>query len=282
MEITAEFTYNHFGDIIRARKMIDAAKAAGATCVKFEVRNNASYFRNNPEIKKRKSRFEFSIKQMEAFVDYCRRVKIQWFASVHDLHSLKLVIELKPKYIKVASREAQCLPFLKEIVAVNKKERPIIVSTGAMKMQEIKSIYNLLKKEDLILVHTNCIYPCPPQLLNINRIIEFKKIFNCRIGYSGHEEGIIPSLYATTLGIDYLERHFTLEEKNKKVAKGKQHFKDDLCSLSPSWFKEMTEAINLILKLKSQKHSNKISVDELLRLNTYGKLIWSGEDVFLK
>ncbi len=38
-------------------------------------------------------------------------------------------------------------------------------------------------------------------------------MFDCPIGYSGHEEGLAASLAAVTLGAAFLERHITLDRK---------------------------------------------------------------------
>ena len=76
MEIVAEFTYNHLGDTARAIRMITEAKKAGATCVKFELRNNKNYFRNNQKIRIKRDKYEFSLKQISAFVKHCKKENI--------------------------------------------------------------------------------------------------------------------------------------------------------------------------------------------------------------
>lgn len=282
MEIVAEFTYNHFGDINRALRMIDMAKISGATSVKIEVRNSARYFRNNYAIKKKKEKFEFSDEQIQKFSNHCEKSNISWFASVHDLHSLKRILLFHPKYIKVASREARCLEFLEAIKKIIQKKFPLLISTGGLSFSQIKKIYSLLKNENLTLIHTSCLYPCPKKRLNINRIKQMKVKFQCPVGYSGHEEGYLPSLYAVAIGADYIERHFTLEEGRKRVAKAMKEFNDDLCTLSPSAFKQMAEAVKIIYELRNQKANQFVNAEELLRVNIYGKPAWEGTDIYLK
>jgi len=281
MEIVAEFTYNHFGDIVRAKKMIEEAKSSGATCVKFEMRNAESYFRNNPEISKRKGAFEFTDEQIKEFVLHCEKMKIDWFASVHDIHSLQRILPFHPKYIKVASREARMTDFILKVKTFTAKKHPIIVSTGGLSFKQVQEIYALLKDENLFLLHTNCIYPCAVEKLNMNRIRLMQESFSCKIGYSGHEEGFLASLYAVTIGVDYLERHFTLDD-NVEVAKGFPNFKDDQCTLSPSQFREMVNAVNLFTKFRNEKVNAEILEEELQRVNAYGKIDWDGHDVFLQ
>ena len=42
-------------------------------------------------------------------------------------------------------------------------------------------------------------------------IVSLKKIFNCPVGYSGHESSVSPSVIATILGAEVIERHITLD-----------------------------------------------------------------------
>ena len=55
------------------------------------------------------------------------------------------------------------------------------------------------------------------------------------IGYSGHEQGILPSIAASMLGAEFIERHFCLSRKSFV-----HHIE---CSLEPDEFKEMVNTI---------------------------------------
>ena len=60
-------------------------------------------------------------------------------------------------------------------------------------------------------MHCISVYPCPEEILNLHLINFLKKEFNCKVGYSGHESSVIPSVIACTIGISSLERHITLD-----------------------------------------------------------------------
>ena len=60
-------------------------------------------------------------------------------------------------------------------------------------------------------MHCVSAYPCPEEILNLNIIERLKQKYNCKVGYSGHEAGVVPSVVATTYGISSLERHITLD-----------------------------------------------------------------------
>ena len=40
---------------------------------------------------------------------------------------------------------------------------------------------------------------------------ELRRRYNCEIGYSGHEVGILPTVVAVALGATVIERHITLD-----------------------------------------------------------------------
>src|SRR5262249_3888302 len=87
------------------------------------------------------------------------------------------------------------------------------------------------------LLHCVAQYPCPPASLRLGNIVEMKRWFGTervRIGYSGHEEGVPPSLAAIAMGAEVVERHFCLSRHSFV-----HHIE---CSLEPDEFKSMVEA----------------------------------------
>jgi N-acetylneuraminate synthase len=219
---------------------------------------------------------------LKGFISDCNKVGIPWFASVHDFYSLKKILPFGPKYIKVASREARIGSFLACVKELTEGRVPIIISTGGLLFEQIEQIYNQMSRGHLTLVHTSCLYPCGIENLNMNRVRMMKDKFDCNIGYSGHEQGFLPTLYATALGVNYIERHFTLEDRQKKVAKGKEGFQDDLCTLGPETFAEMVNGVRLFMQLIKQNTDKGNLPLELERVNAYGIPDWDGHDVFVR
>merc|ERR1712224_630704 len=59
-------------------------------------------------------------------------------------------------------------------------------------------------------MHTNSTYPCPAEDLNLRYISYLQDRYpNKRIGYSGHEYGLVTTFAAVALGVTYVERHIT-------------------------------------------------------------------------
>ncbi len=79
-------------------------------------------------------------------------------------------------------------------------------------MEQIRASVNLIGDMDrLIITHSTSAYPCNPDELNLRMIPTLIKEFDCPIGYSGHEVGLIPSVVSVSLGACLVERHFTLD-----------------------------------------------------------------------
>jgi N-acetylneuraminate synthase len=89
--------------------------------------------------------------------------------------------------------------------------KPVILSSGMTPMEKIRKAVRLLDSRQVLLTHCTSTYPCPLSEVNLRVIETLRKEFDCPIGYSGHEVGLIPSVVAVALGACYIERHITLD-----------------------------------------------------------------------
>ena len=61
-------------------------------------------------------------------------------------------------------------------------------------------------------MHCNSSYPMKDSDANLNCITTLKKRYNCKVGYSGHENSLISiSHIAVALGATSVERHVTID-----------------------------------------------------------------------
>lgn len=84
-------------------------------------------------------------------------------------------------------------------------------------------------------MHCVSTYPADENDLNLNTIKTLEKKFNCRVGYSGHESSVSPSIAAWFIGADYIERHITLERSMWGT--------DQAASLSKEGMMNLTEVL---------------------------------------
>ena len=98
------------------------------------------------------------------------------------------------------------------------KYKKVIVSTGMTTQTEIDNICNLFKsatdKNKLVLMHTVSSYPAELDTLRMDTIDWMKQEYNeFSFGYSSHEQNVISASASVYKGIDWLERHFTLDKE---------------------------------------------------------------------
>ena len=269
--LIAEIGINHNGSINTAKKMIDLAKKYNFNAVKFQKRDPEVSTPDSQKNKMRdtpwgyisyldyKKKIEFNYKEFKQIDNYCKKIKIYWFASAWDINSQTFLKNFKCKYNKIASA---MLTNEKLLEVVSKEKKHTFISTGMSNMQDIKKCVKIFKKNNckFTLLHCVSTYPCKEENLNLNMITSLKKIFKCPVGYSGHESSVSPSIMAAMLGAEVIERHITINRSMWGT--------DQSASLSEEGLKNLTSIINKIPKILG--NGKKIfSIDEKHMLNKF-------------
>lgn len=249
--VIAEVGINHNGDLEIAKKLIDAAKEAGADAVKFQKRTAEEILTKEglekpytsphafaPTYGEHRRKLEFSESQYKEVKSYAENKGILFFASVWDPKSADFMGEFDVDAYKIPSADVINTPLLKY---VSQKNKPVLLSTGMSTEEEIdEAVQAILKHNDrLILFHCVSLYPCPDDKINLAFMDVLRnRYYPLPVGYSGHEMGLIPTLAAVSRGARIVERHLTLD----KTMKGSDH----AASLEPQQFKELVQGIRAI------------------------------------
>jgi len=199
--IIAEVGINHNGDINLAKKLIDVAAVAGCNAVKFQKRNPDEA---GPEEYKNVKR-ETPWGTM-TYLEY--RKNIIWIASSWDISSINFLKRYDLPALKIPSALIADKEYLNALKRFNK---PLFVSTGMAEIQLVKKVVDFLGEEKIILLHTVSSYPARPESINLKVIKTYQELFECPVGYSGHEVGLQITLAAVSLGAKVIERHITLD-----------------------------------------------------------------------
>ncbi len=218
--VIAEIGINHNGDVEIAEKMIRAAKEAGVDAVKFQKRTpllcvppeERNRMRETPwgyiTYLEYREHVEFGQQEYARIDALCKELGIDWFASVWDEEAIDFLEQFNPIAYKVPSASLTDNGLIDKL---NSTGRPIILSTGMSTMEQIRASVAHFDIDRLAITHATSAYPCDPNDLNLRMIETLTKEFDCPIGYSGHEVGLIPSVVAVGLGASIVERHFTLD-----------------------------------------------------------------------
>ncbi len=220
--LIAEIGINHNGDVKIAKELINYAKEADFDAVKFQKRDidtvyTKEYLDSSRESpwgttqREQKEGLEFNEDEYQEIDEYCKKKKIEWFASAWDLKSQDFLKKFDLKYNKVASAMLGNFPLLSEIA--NEKKHTFI-STGMSTLEEIDKVVELFVKKNCKyeLMHCNSSYPMRDEDANLNCMKTLKDRYKCDVGYSGHENSLVGvSLLAASLGASSIERHITLD-----------------------------------------------------------------------
>ena len=242
--VIAEIGINHGGSIDTALKLIDAAIYSGCNAVKFQKRTIELCYTPEELAMPRESPFgttngdlklalEFGQKEYKIIDSYCKAKNIIWFASPWDIPSVDFLEQFNPTYYKIPSARNTDIELMKYI---DSKKSPIILSTGMATMDEIATAIFYTHKNLWTVMICTATYPAKLEELNLSRISELKRYYDCyHMGYSGHEVGLYSSLCAVAMGATYLERHITLDRSSWGS--------DQSASIEPEGFKKLVREI---------------------------------------
>ena len=213
--IIAEIGLNHNGSPLECAKLIHQAKLSGADAVKLQVSDpSESYAKFTKSFKIFKKN---SLKESEIFnlKRYAEKKKIIFFFTAGDFKSLNLAKKIKIPAIKISSGLMTNVPLVTE---ASKLGVPMIISTGMCFKNEIINTFKIANKHNkfgIALLKCTSLYPASADTVNLLAIQNFIKTFKVPIGYSDHTEGNLASLLAVGLGAKIIEKHFTLDNKQR-------------------------------------------------------------------
>lgn len=223
----AEAGVNHNGDLGMALRLVDIAADAGADAVKFQTFRaeslitrtapKAPYHTETTGSDEEQSWFdllktqELTPAMHEAIIDRCKAREILFLSTPYDNESVDLLDELDVALFKVASTDANNIPFLEYLAS---KGRPIILSTAMCTLDEVIASTNAIRDagvDDLLIMQCTGSYPAPIAEANLRAMKTIAETCQTSIGYSDHTPGNEAAIAATAMGACAYEKHFTLD-----------------------------------------------------------------------
>jgi len=252
--IIAEAGVNHNGDLDLAKKLIEAAAAAGADLVKFQTFNanrqvtlgakKADYQNKTTDSKESQHemlrRLELNPEMHQALIAHCAKSQIGFFSTGFDNESIDLLLSLGQDHFKIPSGEITNLPYLQHIGRLGKE---VILSTGMATLGDIEAAIGVLVqagtlRANITVLHCTTEYPTPMSEVNLRAMQSIQSAFGVTVGYSDHTAGIEVAIAAVAMGAVVIEKHLTLGRN----LPGPDH----KASLEPEEFRAMVVAIRNI------------------------------------
>ena len=265
--IIAEAGVNHNGDIGLAKELIDVAVDCGADAVKFQTfRAENIILKNAPKARyhiettgtdSEQTWFELLKSQEltrdmhEDLITHCLSEGIDFLSTPYDWASVDLLSDLGVVMFKVASTDANNLPFLRYIAS---KKLPMILSTAMCELAEIKNSVAAIRSmgvSELAVMQCTGSYPAPVEQANLRAMCKIAKECNVPVGYSDHVPGFNAAIGAVAMGACVYEKHFTISRN----LPGPDH----RASLEPA---ELKELINCLKEVEAARGTGQKQVME--------------------
>lgn len=252
----AEMSANHAGNLDYALKTVEAAKNAGADCLKIQTytADTMTIDCDNDYFKIKEGLWEgYTLYDLysEASMPWewqgkikekCDQVGIDFLSTPFDQSSVDFLENLGVEFYKVASFELVDIPLIEYIAS---KGKPMIISTGMGSVEEIEDAVNACKSqgnEQIVLLKCTSEYPASYEDMNLLTIVDMQNRFGVMIGLSDHSMGSLAPVVAVSLGAQIIEKHFCVDRAIKTA--------DSSFSMIPDEFKQMVEDVNNVQKTK--------------------------------
>lgn len=242
--VIAEAGVNHDGDCGNARRLVEAAREAGADAVKFQAfsadrlaaRDAAScaYQQSHAaatsqhEMLRKLELSEAAFAELRCAADECG---LEFLATPFGVPEVEMLVRLKAPAIKLASSDLVNVPLLRTAV---RSGLPLILSTGAADLAEVDAAVARLRGEGagerFALLHCISRYPTSLGETNLRAISMLAGRYGRPAGFSDHTPDVPTGALAVAAGAAILEKHLTLD----RDAAGPDHF----FSLTPRDFAE--------------------------------------------
>jgi sialic acid synthase SpsE len=171
----------------------------------------ADYLGDDTDIYDIIARMELPEEWLRELATHCSQRGIEFLATPFDEHSADTLDSFVARF-KIASYELTHDPLLRH---VGSKGKPIIMSTGAAELDEIRHALDVLRDTaagEITLLQCTAAYPTRLEALNVGALVELRERFGVRVGLSDHsEDPIIAPVVAVGAGASVIEKHFTLD-----------------------------------------------------------------------
>ena len=247
--IIAEMSANHAGNIENAKKIIHAAKEAGADCVKIQTYTadtitidcDKPYFHigegtwNGENLYRLYQKAYTPWEWQPELKKEAESVGLDFFSTPFDKSSVDFLEEMGIGFYKIASFEIVDIPLIKYVAS---KGKPIIMSTGMSTLSEIEDAVNAVRSQgnnQLALLRCASAYPAITDEMNLMTMKNMAEVFGVPTGLSDHSMGSVGAVTAVAMGAKIIEKHFCLDRAIENP--------DSSFSMNPEEFAQMVRDV---------------------------------------
>jgi len=221
--IVAEAGSNHNGSYETAVELIDAAADAEVDAVKFQTfkaarlyprgAGTSDYLGSETPIYDIIEAMEMPADWLPALRDHAHERGLAFLSSPFHEEAVELLTPFVDAF-KIASYELTHAPLLE---AVAKTGKPVVISTGAATLAEVRVAIETLHRAGnyaLVVLQCTAAYPAPLEAANVRAVQTLARELDVLTGLSDHtRDPTAAPMAATALGAVLIEKHFTLSNQ---------------------------------------------------------------------
>lgn len=248
-----------------AKLMIKEAKKCGLNAMNFHV-GDSEFLHCNFDETISDVTDNLSLEDYKQLAEFCREIGILFFITPSDFSHVDALDDVVDAY-KIPASDLTNTPFIKHISA---KHKPIILSTAAATLKEIKDAIAAIEGESnfkIALMHSVLSYPTQLEDANLSMIKDLSEYFKeYDIGYSDYT---IPdgNMFVLTTAYNYgaviLEKYFTLD----KSLEGHEY------SMDPEDVNIFRLNANVLSKIRGFKNKQPLICESFSRRNVRKSII---------
>jgi N-acetylneuraminate synthase/N,N'-diacetyllegionaminate synthase len=264
--VIAEIGVNHDGDEARAAALVDAARQAGADAVKLQYFEAARLVgasaglagyqrrRGATDARAMLAALELPPAAIERLALRARSIGAHAIASVFSVEHAAVAGALPLDALKVASPDVVNRPLLEALAATG---RPLLVSTGAATVDEVRAAAQWLAGVPHVFLHCVSAYPTPEDEARLAGRAALAAHVPAAVGYSDHTTAVDTGALAVASGACVLEKHLTYD----RAAAGPDH----AASLDPAQLAEYVRFAHRAWRMMGPARKEVVPIEEDVR-----------------
>lgn len=274
-KVIAELGINHNGDLVTGRQLVDVARRANAWGVKFQYRNlSRTHASGRTEIGDEIifaniSRGHLGPDELRELASYARDLGLQVGTSFFHHTDIDDLNGFDFDFYKVPSSELMNFRLIGQLL---ESGNLVLASTGMSTEGEVEKLSDKFgKRENLSVLHCVSNYPTDPLNARLGYISRLKSLFGARVGYSSHDREWEVCLLALGFGIEFIERHLTLD----KSAIGTDH----TSSSEPEDFSRLVSLAGAYPQIIEGNERRRMNQGERINRQNLGRSLYLQEPV---
>lgn len=264
--VIAEIGVNHDGSVDRAHELIDHSSKAGADAIKLQFfetdrllssASKLATYQASPGIADASEllrKLELSIADMKLLAAHAVTKNLHAIVTVYSVELVQVAASIDWAALKIASTDIINRPLIEAMKGTTK---PIILSTGAATLAEVKRAVDWFGDYPFALLQCVSAYPTPNDSAHLAGIRILRQNFSVAVGYSDHTTSVDTGALAVATGASIIEKHITYDRN--------AHGPDHTASFEPDEFTEYVQDIKRAFSMLGSQTKEPAAIEQDVR-----------------